>query len=183
MLGRRPQDEDSATHMDPPAAAEPDTSTPEARAARLERDVADAMEQQAATSEVLQTIGRSAFGLEPVFETVVRHAVRLCDADAGLMYRLDGDVYRLVTAVGGGEDYRRYLAEHPVAVGTGTLVGLVESGRRTVQIQDAESDPRYLWHEARELGGFHSIVGVPMLAADRVAGVIVLWRDEVDPFD
>jgi len=183
MLGRRPQDEDSATHMDPAAAAAPDTSTPEARAARLERDVADAMEQQAATSEVLQTIGRSAFELEPVFETVVRHAVRLCDADAGLMYRLDGDVYRLVTAVGGGEDYRRYLAEHPVAVGTGTLVGLVESGRRTVQIQDAESDPRYLWHEARELGGFHSIVGVPMLAADRVAGVIVLWRDEVDPFD
>ena len=183
MLGRRPQDEDSATHMDPPAAAEPDTSTPEARAARLERDVADAIEQQAATSEVLQTIGRSAFELEPVFETVVRHAVRLCDADAGLMYRLDGDVYRLVTAVGGGEDYRRYLAEHPVAVGTGTLVGLVESGRRTVEIQDAESDPRYLWHEARELGGFHSIVGVPMLAADRVAGVIVLWRDEVDPFD
>src|SRR3954471_16497334 len=98
MLGPRPQDEDSATDMDP-AAADPDTRTPEARAARLERDVADAIEQQAATSEVLQTIGRSAFELEPVFETVVRHAVRLCDADAGLMYRLDGDVYRLVTAV------------------------------------------------------------------------------------
>src|SRR5690348_17210387 len=103
MLGRHPQD-DSDTGlpaMDPPAAAEPDTSTPEARAARLSRDLADAIEQQAATSEVLQTIGRSAFELEPVFETVVRHAVRLCGADAGMIHRLDGDVYRLVTVIGG----------------------------------------------------------------------------------
>src|SRR3954462_12969033 len=113
MLARSPQDDDSALDMDPASAPEQDTSTPEARAARLARDLADATEQNAATSEgpqtigrpalglgpVLQTSGRSAFELEPVFETVVHHAVRLCHADAGQIYRLDGDVYRLVTAV------------------------------------------------------------------------------------
>src|SRR4051812_47380503 len=183
MLARSPQDDDSALDMDPASAPEQDTSTPEARAARLARDLADATEQNAATSEVLQTIGRSAFELEPVFETVVHHAVRLCHADAGQIFRLDGDVYRLVTAVGGGEAYLRYLAEHPIAAGPGTLVGLVDSSRRTVQIRDAESDPRYQWQEARELGGVHSMIGVPMLAGDRVVGVLGLLRDEVDPFD
>ena len=119
-----------------------------------------------------------------MFETVVRHAVRLCDADVGLIYRLDGDVYRLATAARRRpRSTASYLAEHPLGSGTGTLVGLVGRDRRTVQIHDAESDPRYLWHEARELGGFRSMLGVPMLADDRVVGVIVLWRDEVDPFD
>ena len=169
--------------MDPAAAAQPDPSPPEARAAELARDLADAIEQQAATSEVLETVGRAAFELDPVFETVVRHAVRLCDADVGLIYRLDGDVYRLATALGGTEEYRSYLGEHPLGSGSGTLVGLVGRDRRTVQIRDAESDPRYQWQEARELGGFRSMLGVPMLAEDRVVGVIVLWRDEVDPFD
>ena len=169
--------------MDAPPAAQPDPSPPDARAARLARDLSDAVEQQAATSEVLETIGRSAFELDPVFETVVRHAVRLCDADAGLIYRLDGDSYRLATALGGDDEYRRYLDEHPVPRGPGTLVGLVGMDRRTVQIPDARSDPRYQWQRARELGGFRTLLGVPMLTDDRVVGVIVLWRSEVDPFD
>jgi hypothetical protein len=106
--------------MDPALASEPEPTAPDARAARLARDLADAIEQQAATSEVLETIGRSAFELQPVFDTVVRHAVRLCDADAGLVYQLEGDdVYRLAMALGGSEEYRRYLAEHPVPRGPG----------------------------------------------------------------
>jgi signal transduction histidine kinase/DNA-binding response OmpR family regulator len=170
--------------MDPALASEPEPTAPDARAARLARDLADAIEQQAATSEVLETIGRSAFELQPVFDTVVRHAVRLCDADAGLVYQLEGDdVYRLAMALGGSEEYRRYLAEHPVPRGPGSLVRLVELERRTVHIPDARSDPRYQWQEARELGGFRTMLGVPMLAEDRVVGVICLWRGEVDEFD
>jgi signal transduction histidine kinase/CheY-like chemotaxis protein len=163
------------------AAAEP-APAEQRDAASLARDLAEAVEQQAATSDVLATMGRAAFELEPVFETVVRHAVRLCDADAGLIYRRDGDVYRLATALGGSEEYQRYLREHPAGRGPGTLVGLVGLERRTVQITDARSDPRYQWQQARELGGFRTMLGVPMLADDRVVGVIVLWRSTVEPF-
>ena len=150
---------------------------------RLRADLADAIEQQTVTSEVLQAIGRSASELQPVFETVVRHAVRLCAADAGMVYQLEGDVYEIAVALGGSAEYRRYLEEHPAPRGPGTLVGRVGIERRTVQIADAAEDPQYQWHEARELGGFRTMLGVPILADDRVVGVIVLWRSRVDPFD
>jgi signal transduction histidine kinase/DNA-binding response OmpR family regulator len=149
---------------------------------RLSRDLAEAIERESATSEVLQAIGRSAGALEPVFETVLRHAVRLCSADAGMVYQLEGDAYRLACVVGGPVEYRRYVEERLVPHGPGTLVGRVELERRTLQIPDAAADPRYEWQEARELGGFRTMLGVPMFADGRVVGVIVLWRSQVNPF-
>src|SRR4051812_44593419 len=149
---------------------------------RLTKDLAYAIEQQAATSEVLQTIG-SASELQPVFETVLHHAVRLCGADAGMVYQLEGDVYRVKSARGGSAEYRRYLEEQPIPRGPGTLVGRVGLERSTVHIPDAVTDPRYQWQRAHELGGFHTMLGVPMLARGRVVGVIALWRSLVDPFD
>jgi signal transduction histidine kinase/CheY-like chemotaxis protein len=163
--------------MEGAVAAQPDP------AARLARELADAVEQQKATSEVLASIGSATFELDPVFETVLRNAVRLCDADGGQVWRLEGDVYRAVLGIGGSDEYRRYLEEHPVQRGPGTLVGRVGQERRTVQIDDAVSDPGYRWHEALDLGGFRTLLGVPMLTDHRVVGVIVLWRSVVEPFD
>ncbi len=154
----------------------------EQRIEQLERDLAEANERQAAAHEVLEVIGRTEFELEPVFETVLRQAVRLCAADAGLIYVLDGDVYRLANAIGGSQAYRDYIAEVPIARGAGTLVGRVGLERRTVQILDVLADPDYELHRARELGGFRTMLGVPMLAGDRVIGVITLWREQVEAF-
>ncbi|HSD80090.1 MAG TPA: GAF domain-containing protein, partial [Solirubrobacteraceae bacterium] len=155
----------------------------ESEIARLRRDLAEAVDQQAATSQVLEVIGRSLFDPQPVFETVVRHAVRLCDAHAGLIHQREGDVYELAHILGGSDGYRAELAEHPVAVGPGTLIGRVGLERRTVQIRDVLADPAYEWHRARDLGGFRTLLGVPMLTGDRVVGVLTLWREEVEPFD
>ena len=169
--------------MDPAAITQSSRTEVEAVVDRLTADLADAIEQQTVTSEVLQAIGRSASEVQPVFETVVRHAVRLCAADAGTIYQLEGDVFQVAVAVGGSAEYRRYIQEHPVPRGAGTLVGRVELERRTVQITDATTDPEYQWRKARELGGYRTMLGVPMLETDGVVGVIVLWRAHVDPFD
>ena len=128
-------------------------------------------------------LGRCAFELEPVFETVLAQAVRLCRADAGLIYVLDGDAYRVEVTLGGSQAYREYIASVPIEAGSGTLVGRVGAERQTVQIIDAPSDPAYTMTRAIELGGFRTMLGVPMLEAERVLGVIVLWRETVDPFD
>jgi signal transduction histidine kinase/CheY-like chemotaxis protein len=152
------------------------------RIEQLERDLADALERQTAADQVLELIGRSGFELEPVFETVVREAVRLCDADAGQVWLLDDDVYRLAFAIGGSQAYREYLAGVPIARGSGTLVGRVGLERRTVQIPDVLADPDYEMHRARELGGFRTMLGVPMLAGEKVIGVILLWREHVAEF-
>ena len=152
------------------------------RIEQLERDLAEANERQAAADEVLEVIGRAEFELEPVFETVLRQAVRLCAADAGLIYVLDGDVYRLAFAIGGSQAYRDYIAGVPIARGPGTLVGRVGLERSTVQILDVLADPDYELHRARELGGFRTMLGVPMLAGEKVIGVITLWREQVQAF-
>jgi signal transduction histidine kinase/CheY-like chemotaxis protein len=153
------------------------------RVEQLTRDLTEAIDQRAATSEVLDVIGRGEFELQPVFETVVRHAVRLCRADAGMIYQLDGDVYRLAYLLGGPDAYRAEIEDRPIVQDAGTVVGRVGLERRTVQIPDVAADPDYQWQRARELGGFRTLVGVPMLASGRVVGVITLWRDKVDPFD
>jgi two-component system NtrC family sensor kinase len=141
------------------------------RIERLERDLAEANERQAAADEVLDVIGRAEFELEPVFETVLRQAVRLCGADAGLIYVLDGDVYRVALAIGGSQEYRDYIGGVAIARGPGTLVGRVGLERSAVQILDVLADPDYEMHRARELGGFRTMLGVPMLAGEKVIGV------------
>jgi signal transduction histidine kinase len=161
--------------------SQPERTVP-LEAAELSRELAEAVEQQAATSEVLEVIGRSDFELEPVFETVVRHAVRLCGADAGMIYQLEGDVYRLAFLLGGSPEYRAFIAGTPIAATRGTLVGRVGLERRVVQIDDVLADPAYEWHHVSELSGQRTMLGVPMLAAERVVGVILLWRFEVDRF-
>jgi signal transduction histidine kinase len=155
----------------------------EERIAELERDLAEALERQSAAAHVLEVLGGSTFELDPVFETVLGQAVRLCRADAGLIYVLDGDVYRVEATMGASQAYREYITGVPLASGSGGVVDLVLAERSTVQIRDAASDPRYTMSRALELGGFHTMIGVPMLAEDRVLGVIVLWRKTISPFD
>ena len=149
---------------------------------QLSRDRSELLELQTATSEVLEAIDRAGFELEPIFETVVRHAMHLCRADEGNIFTHERDHYRLAWVSGGSEEYRSELAAREVPLGRGTLVGRVGLERRAVLLPDVLADPDYEWTEARRLGGFRTIVGVPMLSEDEVIGVISLWRRNVDPF-
>ena len=83
---------------------------------RLRRDLAEAREQQAATSGVLAVLGRATSDLDAVLETVVDSARHLCGADIALIFLLEGDAYRLAIASGPlTEEDRAYLAQHPLA--------------------------------------------------------------------
>src|SRR5215218_5729633 len=99
------------------------------RIAELERDLAEALERQSAAAEVLEVLGSSTFELDPVFETVLQQAVRLCRADAGLIYVLDGDVYRVEATRGASQAYREYISGVPLAAGSGGVVDLVQAER------------------------------------------------------
>ena len=152
-------------------------------AASLGRQVADSRDQLQATSEVLAVIGRGSFELEPVFETVTRHALRLCSADIGVIWQRAGDRYRCAHVLGGPPAHLALLEGAQVAATRGTVVGRVGLERRAVRIDDVLADAEYEWHEAINLSGTRSMVGVPMLAAERVVGVIGLQRTELAPFD
>ncbi|HSK36264.1 MAG TPA: ATP-binding protein [Actinomycetota bacterium] len=150
---------------------------------RLRRDLAEAREQQAATSGVLAVLGRATSDLDAVLETVVDSARRLCRADVALIFLLEGDAYRLAIASGPlTEEDRAYLAQHPLAQDRGTLAGRVGLERRPQQIADVLADPEYGRLDIQRHGGFRTTMGVPMLLDGEVVGVLVAWRTQVDPF-
>jgi GAF domain-containing protein len=151
----------------------------------LSRDRSELFELQHATSEVLGAIGRAGFELEPIFETVLRHAIDLCRADAGQIFIYERDHYRLAYAAGGSDEYRSVIAAREVPLGPGTLVGRVGIERCAIMLADIADDPDYDTEEQRlrqRLGGFRTIVGVPIQDDQHVIGVISLWRREVKPF-
>ena len=148
-------------------------------------ELAELLEQQTATSEVLLAVGRSDFELGPIFETVLEHAIRLCRADAGQIFVHEGDHFRLACASGGSDEYRSLMEEREIPLGPGTLVGRVALERQAVMSADIANDPEYETEEQQlrqRLGGFRTIVGVPIQSEDEIMAVISLWRRDVNPF-
>ena len=159
----------------------PESSSLEA----LSGEVEQLREQTAAANEVLLAVARPDFELQPIFEMVVEQAIRLCRADAGQMFVKEGDDFRLACAAGGSEEYRSLIGERRIPPGPGTLVGRVALDRRPVMSTDIANDREYATEEQRlrqRLGGFRTIVGVPIQSDDQVIAVISLWRGEVNPF-
>jgi signal transduction histidine kinase/CheY-like chemotaxis protein len=148
----------------------------------LSDELAEAREQLAATSEVLAVIRRSASDLEGVLETLVESARRLCGADAGHVLLIDGDRYRLAYDSGVTSEYREFIADNPPALDRGTLAGRVGLDRRATQITDVLADPGYGRPDMQQVGGYRTVMGVPMLLDDEVVGVLLVWRTQVDPF-
>jgi GAF domain-containing protein len=142
---------------------------------RLADELSEVREQLAATSEVLAVIGRSASDLEAVLETVVESARRLCAADAGQVFLVDGERSRFAYGSGLTPEYREFIADNPVVLDRGTLVGRVGLDRRATQITDVLADPDYGLADAQRVAGYRTIMGVPMLLDGEVVGVLSVW--------
>ena len=149
---------------------------------RLGDELAEVREQLAATSEVLSVIGRSAFDLEGVLETVVGSARRLCAADAGQVFLVDGDRYRFAYGSGMTPEYREFIANYPMVLDRRTLAGRVGLDRRATQITDVLADPDYGLADAQRMAGYRTVMGVPMLLDGDVIGMLTVSRNQVDPF-
>ncbi len=149
---------------------------------RLFNETKEALERQTATAEVLKIISRSTFELEPVLQTLVENATRLCDAPHGFLFRSDGDVYRLAVDYNAPPAFKAWRLEHPIRLDRSTVTGRAAMERRHVQILDARADPEYRSRESLELGGVRTMLGVPLLREGEPIGVIGMWRNEVRPF-
>jgi two-component system, NtrC family, sensor kinase len=149
--------------------------------ARLARELAEAREQQATTSELLKVIGRSTLDLQPVFETLAENAVRLCEAKRSFIYRFDGQYLRVVATHNASPELRAFVEQNPIAPGRGSATARAALERRTVQVLDAQGDPEYTYG-SRQADPFRTIITVPILKGNELFGAIGIYRHEVRAF-
>jgi GAF domain-containing protein/CheY-like chemotaxis protein len=145
-------------------------------------DLSESLQQQTATADVLKVISRSTFDLEAVLQTLVESAARLCDADKATITRQQGGVFFRAETSGFSAEFMEYVRSVPVVPEQGTATGRALLEGKIVHIADVLADPDYTWSEAQRLGGFRTILGVPMLRQGVPIGVLALTRAEVRPF-
>lgn len=161
-----------------------DDTVPVTEYRRLQAGYAALQEQFDAANEVLSAVGRSVGDADTVLTTIVESARRLCRSDVAQLYLLDEhQVYQLIKAVGLSEKSMTYIAEHPMPLDRDTLIGRVGLDRTTQQIPDVVADPAYGRLDLQRVAGFRTTMGAPLIVDDEVVGGMIIWRNEVSPFD
>ena len=156
-------------------------------------DLSGALEQQTATSRVLQVISSSPGDLEPVFTTILENATRICDARFGVLHlKEDEDAFRTVAIHNAPPDYVAAKQRDPLIrhFPPTSALGRVRETRLPVQIADVREEPAYRDEHTdntsrlafAHLTGVRSLLAVPMLNDEILVGVIVIYRQEVRPF-
>ncbi len=174
-----------AVHRRSSSAASLDTEV-----ARLTRELNEALEQQTATSEVLQVISRSPGDLEPVFASMLENAVRICDATFGNIYRWDGESLHLLASHNTPPAFVEARRHLPLRPGGNDPIGRMITTKAVVHLSDAmveqaytdEHDPGRQLAAAVELGGARTILASPMLRENELIGSFTVFRREVRPF-
>jgi GAF domain-containing protein len=149
--------------------------------ARLLNELRESLQQQTATSDVLGVISRSAFDLQPIFETVAESAVRLCGADKAFILRFDGELLHVVVARNASPELAEFMRQNPLRVSRGSTAGRAALERRTTQIADVMADPEYTYG-SKAIDPLRTVLAVPMVKGDDLLGVILTYRLEVKPF-
>ncbi len=146
------------------------------------RALAESLEQQTATSEILRVISQSQTDVQPVFETIVRSVRTLCDATFSGVYLLEGETLSLAAADGmSAKELSLFAAGYPRKVGPDTVSGRAAMECRVIHTPDLITDPNYAGAPGTRVGA-RTVLGVPLLRDGRSIGSIGVWRAEIKPF-
>jgi adenylate cyclase len=145
-------------------------------------DLQESLEYQTATSDVLKVISRSTFDLQPVLDTVVETAARLCQAQIAGIAIHRGDAFHYVATKATRPEFDAWVRARPFRPGRDTMTGRVALEGRVIQVADTTADPEYEVPEVFTLGGIRTLLGMPLLREGEAIGVISLARQAVEPF-
>jgi len=180
ITGLRSKATEARTHVDRLRAANAD----------LKKKLAEALEQQAATSEVLGVISSSPGELSPVFQAMLVNAIRLCQAKFGAMGLSEGSAFRIVAMHNVSPAFAELRRRNPVyRPNPLTALARAAATKQTVQIADVQAEPGYFdplpgfsRPQIGMLAGARTVLAVPMLKESELVGGIAIYRQEVNPF-
>jgi len=148
-------------------------------------DLSEALEQQTATSKVLDVISRSAFDLNAVLNTVAESSVRLCGADRAFIFRFDGEKLRALVSVNVPQASQDFVSQNPIRPGRDSAAGRAILERRVIHIPDVLTDPEHTYASLSgggRAGDVRTVLAVPILKDNDLLGVILIFHLEVRPF-
>ena len=154
---------------------------------RLLNELRQSLEQQTATSEVLKIISGSPGKLEPVFDSMLENATRICEARFGNMFLFADNAFQAVAVHNAPPVYAEIRKRGPIRPGPGTGLGRLAETRQVVHIADLKAEPAYAARDPLvvtgvELAGIRTLLAVPMLREGQLVGAIVIYRQDVRPF-
>ena len=150
-------------------------------------DLSESLEQQTATSEVLRVISSSPGEVEPVFEAMLANAVHICDASFGMLFRIDDGAVSAAAMFGVPPAFAEFWQRGPQRPGRRTAFARVIETGQMVHVADVKAEQAYVDGEpvlvaAVNLGGFRTLLNVPMLKDNELIGMIAIYRQEVRSF-
>jgi signal transduction histidine kinase len=151
--------------------------------ARLLNELRESLQQQTATSEVLQVISSSPGDLDPVFDALLENATQICEANFGNLVLAEGDAFRFVAQRNAPQAYADAIQRSPVLrPPPGHTFARVAKSKQEVHILDISADPSSTTGLIVQLAGARTLLAVPMLKENQLVGAIVIYRLEVRPF-
>jgi class 3 adenylate cyclase len=159
-----------------------DIASDSAQTAELTRELAELRGRQEAVADILRALSTSGMRLQPILDQIVEAAARLCRADSGFLYLAEGDLLRMRANFGQPEEVVEYERQRADTPGPHSCTGRVAMTKKPVHIPDVQADPDYTYPGV-EVGGYRTLLGLPVAFDDELLGVIGLARSEARPFE